>query len=47
MKRGKRNERLEVTMTEAEALEVRTAAESEGLSVATFMRLAALRLARQ
>jgi uncharacterized protein (DUF1778 family) len=44
---NKRTVRIEVNLTEKEAEELRIAAEGEGLKTATFVRIAALMLARQ
>jgi hypothetical protein len=46
MENEKRTVRREVILTKAEAAEIDAAAQSEGMTGATFMRFAALRLAR-
>jgi uncharacterized protein (DUF1778 family) len=43
---NRRTERIEVSLTEAEKAEIIVAAASEGLQVGTFMRMAALQMAR-
>lgn len=47
MKDDKRDVRVEVLLTRAEADEISAAAKSEGFQVGPFIRFAAIRLARQ
>jgi uncharacterized protein (DUF1778 family) len=43
---NRRTERIEVSLTEGEKAEIIVAAASEGLQAGTFIRMAALQLAR-
>lgn len=47
MKDEKRTTRVEILLTREEADEIASAAKSDGLKVGAFIRMSALRLARQ